>query len=216
LNAQPRQQPPVGLAARIVEQIRLPARDTMGKSRFSLAGLLASFQPAPVGLAFAAGLLVTVALYEVAGPGSQETDFADMVGTMIADPDAGAGTPENTVTIAQAGIAGSVSLGDMGSYLVMSFDLEAAGGSEVVVDLAEAGLSFGGIAHAAAGGSADSESFTVAGGALRVANQGRQRFTVFLRRAEEQGLNGRSVDFEVSHAGGNTFRGSLRLGDEGA
>lgn len=215
LGGLPAQEPPPGLAERILARIRLPERRTAATG-FSLSRLLAGFQPAQAGLAFAAGLLITVSVYELAGPGGQEADLSDMVGTMIADPDAGAGTPMSSATISQAGVSGTVSLSDMGSYLVMNFDLEAAAETEVVVELAEAGLSFGGIAHAAVGGNADTESFAVSGGTLRVANRGRQHFTVFLRRLEEHGLEGRSIDFQVSQSGGKAYRGSLTLGDDGA
>ena len=216
LGGLPAQEPPPGLAERIVAQIRLPERRASAAAGFSLSRLLAGLQPAQAGLAFAAGLLMTVVVYELAGPGGHETDLSDMVGTMVADPDAGAGRPLNSATISQAGVSGTVSLSDMGSYLVLNFDLEAAAETEVVVELAEAGLSFGGIAHASAGSNADTESFAVSGGTLRVANQGRQHFMVFLRRAEELGLKGRSMDFEVSQAGGKAYRGSLQLGEDGA
>jgi anti-sigma factor RsiW len=216
LEGQPEQDPPPGLAERIVARIRLPERRAAAPAGFSLSRLLAGLQPAQAGLAFAAGLLMTVAVYELAGPDGHEADLSEMVGTTIADPGAGAGAPVSSATISQAGVSGTVSLSDMGSYLVMNFDLEAAAETEVVVELAEAGLSFGGIAHASAGSNADTESFAVSGGTLRVANQGRQHFMVFLRRAEESGLNSRSIDFEVSQAGGKAYRGSLQLGGDGA
>lgn len=216
LGGLPDLEPPPSLAERIVANIRLPERRTAAAAGFSLSRLLAGFQPAQAGLAFAAGLLMTVGFYELGEPGGHEADLSDMVGTMIADPNADAGTPMNSATISQAGLSGTVSLSDMGSYLVMSFDLEAAAETEIVVELAEAGLRFGGIADAADGGSAEAESYVVSGGALRVANQGRQRFMVFLRRSEEHGLDGRSIDFVVSQAGGQDYRGSLQLGEDGA
>jgi hypothetical protein len=216
LGGLPELEPPPGLAERIVANIRLPERRIAAAAGFSLSRLLAGFQPAQAGLAFAAGLLMTVGVYELGGPGGHEADLSDMVGTMIADPDTDAGTPMKSATLSAAGISGTVSLSDMGSYLVMNFELEADAETEVVIELAEAGLSFGGIANAAVGGNAETESYVVSGGALRVANQGRQRFMVFLRRADGPALDIHSIDFEVSHAGGKVYRGSLQMGEDGA
>ncbi len=66
LNSMPEQAPPADLSGRILDQ--LAPRRTV--TRFSLSSLFASFQPVTTGLAFAAGLLLTVGFYEMSPHGA--------------------------------------------------------------------------------------------------------------------------------------------------
>lgn len=220
LNAQPEQEPPAGLAARIMEQIRLPARDTTSEPKFSLAGLLASFQPAQAGLAFAAGLLLTVGFYEATQIGGESVDLSQVVGTMVANPAGSAAQTQHrdSLSITGPGLSGTVSLGQISDYMVLNFDLESAHRTEIEVGLAEAGLGFGGIAHASAAGNAGDETYEVSGGALRVVSQGRQVFSVFLPqvadptadRAAGQDGGGREISIGIFARGAPVYSGVLR------
>ena len=62
LDSVPEVAPPPGLSEQILNKLTPPPR----KPTFSLAGLFPSFQPVTAGLAFAAGLLLTVGFYELA------------------------------------------------------------------------------------------------------------------------------------------------------
>ena len=215
----PEQEPPAGLAGRILGRVRLP--DTAGGARgsgVSLSGWFASFRPAQAGLAFAAGLLLTVGFYEVARNGKAPAELSSMVGTMVANPAAESGRLRDSWSIAEPGLNGTVTLGEVGRFLVLSFDLESESQTEIVVELAEAGLGFGGIAHASADSSIVNESYQVSGGTLRVVNQGRQVFSVFLPRvadpssqqaASRDGI-GRTVAVDISTDGAGRVRGMLR------
>lgn len=218
----PEQEPPADLVSRVVGQVRLPApRPADGPSlrpKWSLLGSLASFQPAQAGVAFAAGLLLTVAFYEAAQHDGAPADLSSLVGTMVADPSSIPAREKDSLPITGLGVSGSVSLGEIGEYVVLSFDLESAQQTEIEVELAEAGLGFGGIAHASAAGNAVNETYEVSGGTLRVVNQGRQVFSVFLPQVADPtadqgtGHDGgdRTISIEIFTDGATVFSGVLR------
>jgi hypothetical protein len=218
----PEQEPPADLASRILKQIRLtvprPADGPSLRPKWSPLEWLASFQPAQAGVAFAAGLLLTVAFYEAVQHHGAPADLSSMVGTMVADPSSLPAREKDRLPIAGPGLSGSVSLGEIGEYLVLSFDLESVQQTEIEVGLAEAGLGFGGIAHASAAGNAGDETYEVSGGTLRVVNQGRQVFSVFLPqvaaptadRATGQDGGGLEIPIGISSQGAPVFSGVLR------
>jgi len=216
----PEREPPAGLTERILERIRVPApvrRPAVRSPRFSLSGLFASFQPAQAGLAFAAGLLVTVGFYETALRDNGTDDLSSMVGTMAANSKQSVGELQSTLTIAQPGLSGTVFTTEVGEFVVMNFDLDLTERSEILIDVAEAGMSFGGVARASAGGDANTvdERYEVSGATLRVVNPGRQQFQVFLRPARGEGARAGVIGIEVNQPDGSVFRGSLPIGGNG-
>jgi hypothetical protein len=192
MEALPEREPPAGLAGRILAQTMLPARlsatrsaarPVTGLARAAgsyLAALLASLRPAQAGFAFAAGLLLTVGFYEATQRNGEPLDLSRMVGAMVADPAGASAQQQGTLSLSAPGLSGTVRRGAIGEFTVLSFDLESAEQTEIVVGFAEAGLAFGGIAYTSATGSTNNESYEVSGGTLRVVNQGRQMFSVFL------------------------------------
>jgi hypothetical protein len=207
----PEREPPAGLAGRILQQISLPARQAVPASKWSLAGLVASFQPAPAGLAFAAGLLLTVGFYEATQNSGAAPDLSRMVGTMLADPASTPAQQKDSLSIVTPDLSGTVSLGAIGEFVILNFDLQSVQPTEIVVGLAEAGLGFGGIAHASAAGNVVEESYEISGGALRVTNPGSHPFVVFLRRPGVQSPGAQAIGIEVTRSGERVFEGSLRF-----
>jgi hypothetical protein len=205
LDSVPAQEPPQALSQRILNQIAPPK-----KAAFSLAGLFKSFQPATAGLAFAAGLLATVAVYEMTPGHDSTTDTTGMVGTMVAGQQDRTINEVDRLSVAETGLSGSVSLRENGSVYVIEIDLESEAATEIEIAFAEAGLSFGGIAHALPGGKTTNESFEVSGGTLRVENNGVQAFTIFLPDAASHGGNGREISIGISTGGAQVFAGVLR------
>lgn len=180
MEATPEREPPAGLAGRILAQIRLPARRSGKASGSNLSALVASLRPARAGFAFAAGLLLTVGFYEATQRDGEPLDLSRLVGAMVANP---AGAPvqqQGTLSLSAPGLSGTMKRGAIGEFTVLSFDLESVEQTEIVVGFAEAGLAFGGIAYTSATASPNHESYEVSGGTLRVVNQGRQSFSVFL------------------------------------
>jgi hypothetical protein len=215
----PERVPPAGLSDRIVARVRLPeSRTGVTRARAPLKGILAAFQPVPAGLAFAAGLLLTVGYYEVAQRGGEPADLSSMVGTMVAKPSGFVGRKKDSMRITQPGLTGMVSLGEVGEFLVLNFDIESVDPTEIEVGYADAGLGFGGIAHVSSDSNTQDESFQVSGGTLRVVNQGRQAFSVFLPRVTDTSRHqvanregdGRQIFIGISSGGTVVFSGALQ------
>jgi len=177
LDSVPDQSPPADLSEQILSQLAPPPR-TGG---FSLAGLFSSFQPASAGLAFAAGLLLTVGFYELSPNHQSAGDTASMVGTMVASQPGIPQLLENDMFLKGDGFSGTVSLRENEGIYVLSFDLDSDNSTEIEVGLDRTGLSFGGFAETQGDRDEVVDSVAISGGTLRVVNQGRQQFAVFLR-----------------------------------
>jgi hypothetical protein len=206
LDGAPQQTPPADLADRIIAQIRLPAR----RPAFSVASLFSSFQPAQAGLAFAAGLLLTVGFYEMTAEHRAAGDVSDMVGTMLADPQGRTAALKDSLSIAEPGISGTVSLSGSGGILVLNFELDSADETEIMVSLDESGVGFGGIARSITDSTAGGESYEVSGGTLRVVNQGQGSFSVYLLEKAGLKASGRSISIGISMGGAPVFSGVLQ------
>jgi hypothetical protein len=215
MEAMPEQEPPADLMRRILGQIKLPPRRSTAVSRFSIAGMLASFRPAQAGLAFAAGLLLTVSVYEATSRSGEKVDLSQVVGTMVANPAGTATQQTDNLSIWAPGLSGTVSLSALGEFMLLNFDLESAQETEILVGLAETGFGFGGIAHTSAAGVAVDESYEVSGGTLRVVNPGSHPFVVFLRRPGADAPGAEAIAIEVMRAGERVFEGSVRVERQG-
>jgi len=207
IDSVPEQEPPADLSDRILGQIRLPGR----RASFSFAGLLASLQPVPMGMAFAAGLLLTVGVYEMSPGQRVDNDASDMVGTMVLDSQGEQLGRESRLAIEAPGVSGTVALSGVGDILVLSFDVAAERETEILIAMADAGLGFGGIAHAAVDDAATGGAYEVSGGNLRVVNETGHPFSVYLRRAGDHATAGRGIGIEVIHSGERVFEGSLEV-----
>jgi anti-sigma factor RsiW len=206
LNSLPEQTPPPDLASRVLGQIQLPRSEPA----FSLAGLFALFKAAPTAVAFAAGLLVTVGVYEVASESDDAMDSSRMVGTMVSGLPGQANNKKDSLAISVPGLSGTVSLSESGAMRILNFDLDSVEQTEIVIALAEAQLGFGGIARAAPSGMDAEQSYRVSEGTLRMVNQGRQAFSVFLLEAANQDGKSREISIGIFSDGAPVFSGVLR------
>lgn len=206
LDGLPQQEPPAGLLQEILKNITLPGE----KTGFSFSRLFTSFQPATAGLAFAAGLLVTVSFYELAPRQGASVDTAGMVGTMMANPASRPVDSRDILAFEGAGLDGSVALKGNNDLLMLDFDLDSDKQVEIEVAYAEAGLGFSGIAHTVDDPSEVVQSYRVTEGVLRVVNQGRQVFTVFLPEITSKEDGVREITIEISTDGARVFSGVLR------
>lgn len=206
LSSQPELQPPPDLAPRILGQLRLPEERGVSSWR----RWLGSFQPAPAGLAFAAGLLVTVAYYELAAPTDRVSDTARMVGTMISDRQEQQQAQIDSLAIRGNGLDGQVSLYRQNHYYVLNFELDSQDLVEVEIAYAKAGLAFGGLAHTLTGAQPEFESYVISGGTLRVENQGRQAFSVYLPQSASSDGGGRAIDIAIYSDGAPRFTGVVQ------
>ena len=211
LDSVPEQAPPEALAGRILE--RIPVRK--GRPAFSLTNLVSSFQPLPAGLAFAAGLLLTVGVYEMSPERHAPDDLTSMVGTMIMDSQIDLSAQGARLAISAPGVLGSVALSGVGDILVLSFDVAAEKKTEIVIAMAGAGLGFRGIARSPSNGPEAGEYYEVSEGSLRVVSETSRPFNVYLRRVENAAIGSQSLGIEVIQMGERVFEGSLELHGEG-
>lgn len=206
LDNLPEQAPPPDLAERILECVKPANRETA----FSLGGLLSLFQPAPTAVSFAAGLLVSVAVHEVASKRDAAIDASSMVGTMMAGPQHPSSNMMDSLAISVPGLSGTVSLSESGTMHILNFDLDSVDETEIVIALAEAQLGFGGIARVATSSIAAEQSYRVSDGKLRMASQGRQAFSVFLLEAANRDGESREISIGIFSGGASVFSGVLR------
>jgi hypothetical protein len=205
LESVPEQTPPADLADRILGRIELPTQ----QPAFSLSGFFSSFQLAPMAVAFAAGLLVTVGVYEMTSERAVGLDTSSIVGTMVAKPQSQPGIHKDSMVIKVPGASGTVVLTGIGNMRILNFDLDTVEETEIVIALAEANLDFGGIARAATSGTSAEQSYQVSDGTLRMINQGHQAFSVFLLDAGAEGGD-RVISIGILSGGAPAFSGTLR------
>jgi anti-sigma factor RsiW len=203
LEATPEVAPPPDLAARVADGLSPQPRRRVLSSR----GFFRTPRLVPVGIAFAAGLLLTVGLFDVIPDRGSPADSVSMVGTMVTGKPVEQLPVEDSLIIEQREISGTISLQRMGDYLAVNFDLDSGQPTEIEVALAAAGLTFGGIAYAQPASDSADRSFELAAGDLRVINNGRQAFTVFLPGA---GGGSREIAIGINSGGKRVFDGVLR------
>ncbi len=195
LDNAPELDPPPGLARQVVTRLSpQPA-----KPSFSLATLFSGFQPAPAGLAFAAGLLLAVGFYELGPQRGMDGDASRMVGTMVMSEPGEQVLMKNDLLLSARGFSGKISVREQEGVYVMNFDLESEDRTEIEVGLDGTGLLFGGFAQPAGDADPVFDSVAISGGTLRVVNQGRQQFAVFLRESgSAQAVDAKQITVEVS------------------
>lgn len=190
--------PPVSvpnhLAGEISRQVRLPAQS----GKWSLNGLFSSFQPVPVALSFAAGLLLMAGFNGTRqGDELQSPSVNDMVGTMIAGQSTDDMTRRGRMALNSGGLTGTITLHESGNMYVLNFELDSDEPVEVAIGLEGAGLSFGGVARSNKPGELPEDNLLVSGGTLRVINQGKQSMTVFLQPLADTEVKGSDLQIDI-------------------
>lgn len=208
MDSLPEVSPPPGLSEKIVDQLIPPRR-----ARFPFPEWLSSFQPAPAGLAFAAGLLLTIAYYEMSPRSDSGADTARMVGTMVAGQADTRGLLEKDIHLRGDGFSGTVSLTQQSGLYVLSFDLDSRESTRLEIGLDRTGLAFGGFAEIEGVSDRVFDAVAISGGTLRVVNEGQLRFAVFLRETgPRQSVHPGeiSIDFSpVADRNGSSANGTL-------
>mgnify|MGYP003573061208 CR=1 FL=1 len=185
---------PNNLAGDIVRQVRLPASG----GRFSLKGLFSSFQPVPVAVSFAAGIVMALGVLGLRQPGDvQNPDVNDMVGTMVAGQTSSDMRRRGRMSLNSGGLTGTITLHESGSLYVLNFELDSDEPVEVAIGLERAGLSFGGVARSGGASVKPEDNFVVSGGTLRVINQGKQSMTVFLQPLANTIVKGSDLQIDI-------------------
>lgn len=177
LESAPLQTPPPGLSERILSQLK-PSKTA---ARSVVTGFFKSFQPATAGLAFAAGLLLTVGFYEMSPQKVTSGNPASMVGTIVAGQPGGLNLLENNLYFNNDGLSGTVSLVEKSGLYVLNFDLDSEQRKQIEVGLDQTGLVFGGFAETPGISDNVVDSVSITAASMRVSSQGKQNFAIFLR-----------------------------------
>jgi hypothetical protein len=197
--------PPASLTHRILGQVHLPAK----QNPVNLQGFFARYNPIAAGLAFAAGLLVTVGIYEMGSRKLMLNDTVSMVGTMVAGDQVGVPGQGKELSFDLDNLSGTVSLSLNETGQALEFDLNSDKTFEIELDLENAGLMVIGFAQDDRGDGSLIETLEILGGTMRVVNQGRHHFVVFLRNSPNSKNQSKELRIGISHDGQRIYEDTL-------
>ncbi len=179
LDELPQVDPPQYLQETIERQVRLPAQSTTGLGKPGVLGSWLNKNWLRTGFALAAGVLLTVSVYEMGSEPITATDNASLTGTIAKrDVSGQQGVLLDRVSLATDRLNGLVELRHKGELLTLDVQLTSDGPSELVVNFAGRGLEFDGVTRL----QDPVETVSVVDGVIHFSSPGEQRYTVNLRR----------------------------------
>ena len=187
--------PPWGLRRRILDNAILPARPHL--SRW--------LRPASYGVAIAAGVLIAVGVTQMTPQTPQ--DMSSLVGTMVSQGQDLSRPPTSELIIDVESVQGKVRLKDLDLAWAVEFDLKSEDAVEIVIDLGETELSFGGYANRDE--HTRNENFEVSEGKVWMTNDGSHQFVLFLRRVPEGNKGSQEIGIAINQRGETVYQGLL-------
>jgi len=182
LNDLPQVEPPEHLQNSIERQVRLPLPDNAGATNPVFPGRWISAIWLRTGVALAAGVLLTVGVYEMASEPITARDASSLAGTMVkSGPADQQGVLLDSINLNTANLNGLVELRDKGDLFTLDVHLSSDGLSQVVVNFAGRGLEFDGVTSM----QDPTEAVSVKDGSINLASRGEQHYTVRLKRTSE-------------------------------
>lgn len=196
--------PPESMQRKLLSQIQLPRP----RLWFSFGASWMQGKPIRYGAAAAAGLLAAVAFYELSPVARPPQDLSSMVGTLARGNGLSGVVELSYIDINLPVVQGKVTLRGSGDLRLLRFDVDSSTPVEFEVGLSGSGLSFGGFAQEAQGGT---DNLLLSAGKFSVSNSGPQQFTVILRdTTAESGAKG-GIVVSVNEAGESLYHGVLSL-----
>jgi len=172
-------EPPPYLQGAIERQVLLPV---VGIARKETSGLFSWLNSGHLrtGLALAAGVILTISVYEMGSKPVSVDDTRNMTGTMIKHGSPGQqGQVLDSIRLHDGQLNGQVELRNENDLFTVDMQLDSEVPVDVVMDFAGRGLDL-----ESAGNASDLENAVSYGtGKIRLASNGRQHFTVKFRRA---------------------------------
>jgi hypothetical protein len=179
LDELPEVEPPQYLQESIKRQVRVPVQISYNTGRPGLLGRWLNTNWLRAGFALAAGVVLTVSVYEMGSEPITGGDSTRMVGTMAKrDLTAQPGILLDSIHLDTDKLNGLVELRNIGDLFTLDVQLNSEGPSELVVNLAGRGLEFDGVSRM----QNPVDAVSVVDGAIHLASSGEQRYTVSLRR----------------------------------
>lgn len=178
---------PDGLHRRIVSQVELPpVKQGLGQVIFGRFGQVPGF--VRYGLAAAAGLVLTVGVYESQKESLLEHDIGSMVGTIMRNDRAEVEETLDALIFDLEEISSAVRLQRRDGALVLDVLLDAKDPVNITVDFTSDGLQFDAIAQT----QRELHSIEFADQAIQVQAHGRHHFAVLLHRDDESVAGGQA------------------------
>lgn len=182
LDELPELEPPQYLQETIEKQVRLPVQ---GQANISKRGFFGNWSNANwlrTGFALAAGVVLTVGVYEMGSEPIVNGDGTSMVGTIAKRGQADQpGALLDSVQLDSKELTGLVELRNKDNLITLQVQLNSDEPAELVVNFGGRGLEFEGVSRM----QDPKNTVSVVDGSLHFVSSGEQKYTLSLRRTDE-------------------------------
>ena len=173
--------PPQYLQESIERQIRLPVEDVGPEKTRGFFGTWLSANWLRTGFALAAGVVLTVGVYEMGSEPITDMDASNLVGTVVKTQVTAQGLLLDRINISNDRLNGQVEVREKDGLFTLNVQLKSEGPTEVVVSFAGRGLDFEGITRR----QDRNDTVIVEDGSVNVTSSGDQSYTLNLRRNKD-------------------------------
>lgn len=179
LDELPEVDPPEYLQESIERQIRLPVQGSAGLKKPGFIGTWLNANWLRTGFALAAGVVLTVGVYEMGSEPINVSDSASLSGTMVKSGVVDQqGTLLDSFQLDTDKLTGLIELRGEGDSISLDVQLKSDGPSEVIVNFSGRGLEFDGVSRM----QDPVETVSVVDGTIHLASSGEQHYRLSLRR----------------------------------
>lgn len=183
LHELPEVEPPGYLQQSIERQVRLPGQGQDGLKKPGFFGSLLNANWLRPGLALAAGVVLTIGIYEMGSEPISVRDSAKLSGTIVKPGPVGKrGTLLDSIQLNTDQLNGLVELRSDGDLISLDVQLKSDGPSEMIVSFSGRGLEFDGVNRM----QDPVEAVSVLDGAIHLSGSGEQHYLLSLRRTAEE------------------------------
>jgi hypothetical protein len=183
LHELPEVEPPEYLQHSIERQVRLPAQghESLKKPGFFSALVKANWLR--TGFALAAGVILTIGIYEMGSEPISVRDSANLSGTIVKPALVNKqGTLLDSIQLNTDQLNGLIELRSEGDLISLDVQLKSDGPSEMIVSFSGRGLEFDGMNRI----QDPVEAVSVLDGAIHLSGSGEQHYLLSLRRTAEE------------------------------
>ena len=183
LDDLPEVEPPGYLQSAIQRQVRLPAQRAVSASRDGFKGGWLNANWLRTGFALAAGVILTVGIYEMGSGPVTDRDAANMSGTMVKNgPNEQSESLLDRLQLNTGQLNGLVELHAQDDLFTLDVRLMSDVPSEVIVNFAASGMEIDGVSRM----QYPVDTVAIADGAIHLSSTGEQHYVVKLRRTSPQ------------------------------
>lgn len=186
LDQLPELEPPGHLRSIIVDRAKpVFERKEASRKRWVMHNLLPT-QWLRTAMTVAAGVVLTVAIYETASKPVNSEEASSMIGTLIKRPDQAPGELLNRVDIETASVNGQIEFLQKDGMYILDVRLDAEASTQLSLDISGRALKLDSV-H---GGQSDFQSMSNDDGIITISGQGGQHVSLLLRSEPQQETQG--------------------------